>query len=314
MKLRDFAYYRTGGRCQAFYEPRSLEELAKIVTALTATQQKYFVLGGGSNSLVIDEDWPGAVIVFTRMKRIEVSGNEIVCEAGADNSDVVRKALEAELFGLSWMYRLPGQIGGTVRMNARCYGGEISQVVKRVDTVLPDGTIRSFTPSEGIFRAYKDTLFMSNQAIIAQVVIGLEKGDPKIIRQQMDFCEQDRIRKGQFTYPSCGCVFKNDYGVGVPSGMLLDHASVHRLSHDRVQINPKHANFVFNKGASSRDILEITLRMRELVYQEFGVWLEYEMEVLGQLPHDLQIKMKETRPAQWNEVKLEELRQDFRKK
>ena len=27
---------------------------------------------------------------------------------------------------------LPGQIGASVRMNARCYGGEVSQIVKHV--------------------------------------------------------------------------------------------------------------------------------------------------------------------------------------
>ena len=130
----------------------------------------------------------------------------------------------------------------------------------------------------------------------------------------MDYCEQDRVRKGQFTFPSCGCVFKNDYSVGVPSGLLLEHAGVHKLSRDRVQINPKHANFVFNKGASSREIIETTLHMRELVYQEFGVWLEYEMEILGDLPADLKTKIVEKRSPDRNEEKLSEIRRQFHKK
>ncbi len=314
MKLRDFAYYRTGGRCQALYEPKSIADLAKIVSALAATQQKYFVLGGGTNSLVLDEDWSGAVIIFSRMKRIEVNDNEIYCEAGADNSDIAKKALEAELIGLSWMYRLPGQIGGTVRMNARCYGGEISQVVTKIDAVLPDGQIKQYSSEDGVFRGYKDTLFMDNGAIIAGATIRLEKGDSKLVQQQMTYCEKDRIEKGQFTFPSCGCVFKNNYQVGIPSGMLLDRAGVHKLQHERVQINPKHANFVFNKGASSRDILEVTLRMRELVYQEFGVWLEYEMEILGDLPDDLKRKVQETRKPQWDEPRLSTLRQEFQRR
>ena len=63
--------------------------------------------------------------------------------------------------------------------------------------------------------------------------------------------------------------------------MLLDKAGVHKLSNDKVSINPKHANFVFNLNASSDDILDITTKMREAVYKKFGVWLEYEMEILG---------------------------------
>lgn len=311
MKLRDLAYYRTGGRCLAFYEPKNIQDLAKIVAALHATRQPYFVLGGGTNSLVLDEDWPGAVITFTRMKRLEVRGEKIFCEAGVENSDVAQAALGASLEGAAWMYRLPGQSGGTVRMNARCYGGEISQIATVVDTVLRDGTIRSFSVDEGIFKGYKDTLFMENGAIIAGVTLQLKSGDKAAIDAQMRFCEADRIKKGQFTHPTCGCVFKNDYSVGVSSGLLLDKAGAHGLSHETVMINPQHANFVYNMGAQSREILEMSFRMRELVYKEFGVWLQYEMEILGALPMDLQSKLEEHRPYAPKEDKLKALREEF---
>ncbi len=314
MKLRDLAYYRTGGRCRALYEPKSIEDLSRIVLALRATQQKYFVLGGGTNSLVLDEDWPGAVIIFSRMKQIEVRENTIYAEAGADNTDVAKAALEAGLDGIAWMHRLPGQIGGTVRMNARCYGGEISQVSTEVHTVLADGSIRIYQNSEGIFRGYKDTLFMDNGAIVAATVLKLEPGIRGSIETRMKFYEQDRTNKGQFHYPTCGCVFKNDYNVGVPSGMLLDKAGAHKLSKDSVALNPQHANFVYNRGAGSHEIIEMTLAMRELVYREFGVWMEYEMEILGELPLDLQKKILEKRSSRPQEEKLQALRTLFHKK
>ncbi|WP_176736237.1 UDP-N-acetylmuramate dehydrogenase [Oligoflexus tunisiensis] len=314
MKLRDLAYYRTGGRCQALYEPKNIEDLSRIVQALHATRQRYFVLGGGTNSLVLDEDWPGAVIVFRRMKKIEVRGTSLYVEAGADNTAVSQAALEAKLEGVAWMNRLPGQIGGTVRMNARCYGGEISQVTREVHTVLPDGSIRVYTAADGIFRGYKDTLFMDNGAIVAAAVLQLEEGVRGSIETRMKFYEQDRMNKGQFHYPTCGCVFKNDYSVGVPSGMLLDKAGAHKLSRPEVALNPQHANFVYNKGASSRDILELTLAMRDLVYQEYGVWLEYEMEILGELPADLKARVQDKKPARFQESKLEPLRALFQKK
>jgi UDP-N-acetylmuramate dehydrogenase len=314
LKLRDLAYYRTGGRCHALYEPKTIDDLSRIVQALHATQQKYFVLGGGTNSLVLDEDWPGAVIAFRRMQKIEVQGTRIYAEAGADNTDVAKAALDAKLDGVAWMHRLPGQIGGTVRMNARCYGGEISQVAREVHTVLPDGSIRIYSAADGIFRGYKDTLFMNNGAIVAAAVLELQEGVRGSIETRMQFYEQDRVKKGQFLYPTCGCVFKNDYTVGVPSGMLLDKAGAHKLSRSEVALNPQHANFVYNKGTGSRDILELTLAMRELVYREYGVWMEYEMEILGELPADLKARVDEKRPAQLRMEKLEPLRALFQKK
>lgn len=314
MKLRDLAYYRTGGRCQALYEPKDTEDLAKIVKALHETKQRYFVLGAGTNSLVMDEDWAGAVIVFSKMKALRRDKERLTCEAGVDNTAIAQAALQAGLGGASWMNRLPGQIGATVRMNARCYGGEISEIVTEVKAVLPDGTLKTYQLSDKIFKGYKDTLFMENGAIVAEVTLALRDGDVAAIAEHMRFCEEDRISKGQFVHPTCGCVFKNNYAVGVPSGMLLDKAGAHSLSTDKAALNPKHANFVFNKGATSRDILELTLKMRELVYQTYGVWMEYEMEMLGELPSDLIGRITEIRPQIFQEQKIAPLRAVFQQK
>lgn len=314
MKLRDLAYYRTGGRCQALYEPKNIDDLAQIITALHATKQRYFILGGGTNSLVMDEDWSGAVIVFSRMKSVRRDRDRLICEAGVENTAIAQAALQAGLGGASWMNRLPGQIGATVRMNARCYGGEISEIVTEVKAVLPDGSLKTYHLSDKIFKGYKDTLFMENGAIVGEVTLALRDGDVAAIAEHMRFCEEDRIAKGQFVHPTCGCVFKNNYAVGVPSGMLLDKAGAHALSSDKAALNPKHANFVFNKGATSRDILELTLKMRELVYQTYGVWMEYEMEMLGDVPTDLKIKVDEQRPQVFQESKIAPLRAVFQKK
>lgn len=154
---------------------------------------------------------------------------------------------------------------------------------------------------------------MDNGAIVATAVLELQEGMRGSIETRMQFYEQDRVKKGQFLYPTCGCVFKNDYTVGVPSGMLLDKAGAHKLSRPEVALNPKHANFVYNKGAGSRDILELTLAMRELVYREYGVWMEFEMEILGDLPADLKARVEEKRLNQLRTDKLEPLRALFQK-
>ncbi len=312
-QLKDLAYYRTGGECQTLHEPESAAELAAIMTRIHAEKTPYFVLGGGTNSLVLDEYFPGAVIVFTRMKAVRVEGNTIVAQAGAENTEVAHAALDHSLAGVSWMNRLPGQVGATVRMNARCYGGEMSQVVTRVTAVLPTGEIKTYTPADGIFKGYKDTLFMDNGAIITEAALTLQPGNASDIKKHMLFCEEDRIKKGQFQYPTCGCVFKNDYKVGVPSGMLLDRAEARMLNQSKVALNPHHSNFVYNKGAGSGDILEFTFAMQDLVYREFGVWMEYEMEILGALPSALQKRVKELRPQRIDEKRIEPLRAEFQK-
>ena len=312
MQLKNYAYYGTGGSCRVLHEPQSIDELSTILKKINADRVPYFILGAGTNSLVLDHPFPGDVIIFSKMKTIRREGHSLVCGAGADNTEVCVAALNAGLSGISWMNRLPGQIGATVRMNARCYGGEISQVTTSVRAVLPDGSIKHYTPADGIFKGYKDTLFMDNGAVIAEATLSLTPGDANIIREHMDFCMSDRIAKGQFDFPTCGCVFKNNYAVGIPSGMLLDQADARRLNTPLVALNPQHCNFVYNKGAGSEDILRFTLGMQELVYQEFGVWMEYEMEILGQLTPEQLKRVQEVRPQRFHEAKLEPLRNRFR--
>ncbi|MEY4632390.1 MAG: hypothetical protein RIQ81_2510 [Pseudomonadota bacterium] len=319
--LSELAYYRTGGACGKLYLPESIDELKSAVREIHSLSLPFFVLGGGTNSLVCDDPWPGAVIALARMQGLRLLDSKdhkdrttIFCEAGVDNSHFARFAVAHGLTGAGWMYRLPGQMGGTVRMNARCYGGEISQIVRRITCVDMNGHVVIHDDPSKVFHGYKDTSFMKTGEIVAAVEIELAPGDVKATQELMKFCEDDRVMKGQFLHPSCGCVFKNDYSVGVPSGMLLESAGVKGMRHGGAVVSPWHANFVFNEGATSRDILEMTLKMREVVYQKFGVWLEYEMEVLGQMPADLAGKITEVRQRKADTPELDQLRQKFQKR
>lgn len=309
MLLKDFLYYKTGGRCAELCEPTGVGELAETVRRLHAANTAFIPVGGGTNSLFTDEDYPGAVISFRNMQKLEFSGKHVHVGAGVENTFFSEAAFKHNLAGAGWMNRLPGQIGGTVRMNARCYGGEISQIVKEVTTVTTSGVIKKYHDPAAMFHGYKDTIFMKNGDLVAEVVIELKEGDMQEVRKKMDFCASDRISKGQFTYPSCGCVFKNNYSVGVSSGILLEESGVKSMKHGGAEVNPAHANFVFNISASSRDILELSLQMREAVWSRFGVWLEYEMEILGVVPSDLHARLFEQRAASPKDDLLKPLRE-----
>lgn len=310
MLLKDISYYKTGGTADNIFAPADIDELSRELKAIRENNVPCFILGAGSNSLVMDDHWPGTVLLCNNLNDIEVNKEIVRVQAGVENTQFVEACLNNELEGVSWMNYLPGQIGSTVRMNARCYGGEISQIVESVTAVNKSGKVKTYRGS-GVFHGYKDTVFMENGNIVAEVTFKLSKGNPGDIQNHMDFCRSDRESKHQFMYPSCGCVFKNDYTVGIPSGMLLEDAGVRQLSNESVEISPYHANFVFNKGAAARDILSISLDMRDLVYEKFGVWLEFEMELLGVVPEDLKRRASETKTQKFSQKELEPLRQKF---
>lgn len=305
--IKPYAYYQTGGTCDVLYEPQSVDELVQAVKEIKKDKQKYFVLGGGTNSLVSDQHFPGAVIVCKGLSTLQARGSMLVAGAGVDNTAVAHLALQQGLAGAAWMNRLPGQIGGTVRMNARCYGGEIGQICTKVTVVAPDGEIKTYQ-DPSVFRGYKDTVFMRSDEIIVSAELTLKPGNKTEIETKMRFCESDRVGKGQFDWPTCGCVFKNDYSVGVSSGILLDEAGGKTLKNGRIAINPHHANFVYNKGGGSLDVLDMTFKMRELVFKKFGVWMAYEMEILGDVSDDLKEQLETVRAGPMNEALLAPLR------
>lgn len=312
--LKDFAYYRTGGTCDLLCAPESVDELAEHVREIQRRKLPMQLLGGGTNSLVLDGHYPGAFVVFSKMNDVKLEGAKITAGAGVDNSVIPALALGHGLAGASWMNGLPGQLGGTVRMNARCYGGEISQIVKKVTTVTRQGEIKIYV-DPAMFRGYKDTVFMENGDLVARVEIVLEAGgDPVEIQKKMLFCRGDREAKHQYDYPSCGCVFKNDYAVGVSSGILLDEAGAKKLKHKQAEVSVHHANFLFNKGTTSDAILEASVQMREMVYARFGVWMDYEMEILGDLPPALRVSVTQKRPARWREPEFQALLDPLRKR
>lgn len=311
--LKDYSYYNTGGKCKYLLAPKDSSELVNYVKKINEEKLRYFILGAGSNSLVSDNYFDGAVIVFSEMKKTNISGSTIYIDSGVSNTEVSELALKYGLSGASWMNRLPGQFGATVRMNARCYGGEISQIVKEIFVVTMNGEKKSYEAKD-VIHGYKDTLFMTNDDIIVGASIELQPGHKKEIKEKMDFCEKDRESKKQFDFPSCGCVFKNDYSVGVPSGLMLENAKVKDISIGNASVSPSHANFVFNKGASSSEILSLTLEMRDKVWDQFGVWLEYEMELLGDFsPKEIK-KIKEKRKHSINHTVLDPVLASFRNK
>ena len=99
------------------------------------------LIGHGSNLVVRDGGIRGLVIRVCRgMREITVSGNILRAQAGAMLTALAMAAAEQSLGGLVFASGIPGTVGGGVYMNAGAYGGEMSQVVTRVEGLCMDGT------------------------------------------------------------------------------------------------------------------------------------------------------------------------------
>ena len=73
-------------------------------------------------------------------------------------------------------------------------------------------------------------------------------------------------------------------GRGRTAGQLLEAAGCRGLQVGGARLSPKHANFVENAGeATTADILALMAEARRRVHERFGVVLEPEVQILGEV-------------------------------
>ena len=283
VSLASRSYYGIGGRARFLAHPGSPAELADLLLWNKEYQLPLAIMGKGSNILFSDSLFPGIVISLDRMQRMFwISDDELWCEAGADNTLIAEELLKSGRGGGAWLYRLPGQIGSTVRMNARCFGGEISAVTRGIQTMTIEGRLQWQTPDE-VFHGYKQTSLMDNPEIVVAVLLHFpETGAQEEIKYTMDGYLEERTKKHHFDFPSCGSTFKNNYDAGRSSGTIFEELGFKGRREGGAMVSEHHANFIFNKGgATASDVLRLAAEMKTAAQKEADIQLDLEVQCIG---------------------------------
>jgi len=279
--LAPYTHYRIGGPARDLWFPETTDELADLVRTLASEGTPYFVLGGGTNVLVGDGVWNGAVVITTELDSIEPGADTLTCGAGLDASRVAEIARDHGMTGLEFLYLLPGSIGGAVAGNARFDEISVSDVLVAVTTVHPEHGVRNFEAGEIDFR-YKHTGIVQDGWTIADVTLRWRPGDRSRIARRMETIERFREEKQHFSDPSCGCIYKNDYERNIRVGRLLDSLGIKGERVGDAVVSQFHANFIVNTGhATARDVLDLMERIERRVREETGIELEREVRLYG---------------------------------
>ena len=162
-------------------------------------------------------------------------------------------------------------------MNAGAYDGEMSQVVRAVVCLTPNGETCRVTE---LGFGYRHSLFDDGSRLILRVEFALQPGDPAAIRGRMDELIRRRREKQPLEYPSAGSTFKRP--PGGYAAALIDQCGLKGLRVGGAQVSEKHAGFLINLGgASCADIVALMDKVRDEVYRRTGVELEPEVKTLG---------------------------------
>lgn len=268
--------FRTGGPAELFLEIKSLSEIQKLLTFFCESGTKYFVVGNGSNLLVDDDGYDGAILhIADGFRGICVAEEKITAQSGALLGRLASAALEHSLTGLEFASGIPGSVGGGVLMNAGAYGGEMSQVVRMVKGFTPEGKEVTFTNDKLDF-SYRSSILKKEKIVVTEVEFGLSGGMRKEISAKMaDFAERRRTKQ-PLEYPSAGSIFKRPEGYF--AGKLIMDAGLRGARIGGAQVSEKHCGFIINRGgATTADIRRLMANIQKTVQEQFGVELEPEV-------------------------------------
>lgn len=272
--------FRVGGPAEYFLTVNTAEELRSVMACLREEGMPYFLLGNGSNLLVGDRGYRGAVVRLGGIfETVEAQDGTIRAGAGASLALTARRAMENGLCGMEFASGIPGTLGGAVRMNAGAYGGEMSMLVRSVDIMDEQGNVRTLDHKEMAF-GYRTSVIKSSPWTVLGASLVLEKGDREEIAAQMQRLAQQRREKQPLEFPSAGSTFKRPEGNF--AGKLIMDAGLRGYSRGGAQVAQKHCGFIVNKGnATAADIVGLIREVAEKVQEKFGVTLEPEVIFLG---------------------------------
>ena len=239
------------------------------------------MIGNGSNLLVSDDGISGVVIELGKpASAIAVEGTRITAQAGAMLAKVANEAALAGLTGMEFASGIPGTVGGAVFMNAGAYGGEMSQIVRAVTVLTPEGEEKQL-PAEELDLGYRHSCVEEKGYIILSAILELTSGSREAIRARMEELKQQRIAKQPLEYPSAGSTFKRPEGYF--AGKLIMDAGLAGYTVGGAMVSDKHCGFVVNKGgATAADVVAVMRHVRDEVERQFGVTLEAEVRKLGE--------------------------------
>jgi len=270
-----------GGPARWLAQPRTIGALERVVAWAAERGLPVVPIGLGSNLLAADAGVDGLVVRLTgELVAVEIRGEVLVAGGGAANAVCLHRARAAGLGGFEFACAIPGTAGGGVRMNAGAYGSDWSQVLTRALVVDPAGA--GWLTLRELELGYRHSALGPGQ-VVAQVEFTLSPRPSAEVKRVV--AELNRQRKA--TQPTnkrtFGSVFKNPaHKLG--AGRMLEQCGLKGYRVGGAQISPVHANFIENTGdATATDALALMAEARRRALERFGVELQREVELVGDL-------------------------------
>ena len=282
--MKKHTSFKIGGNADFFVSVKTIEELKQ---ALFYAKQKHIpttIIGNGTNILVSDSGIRGIVIKIDIQKfDLKEENDYIEISVGSGNKmmALATQLKKQEISGFEQLSGIPGTIGGAIYMNAGAYGKEMKDIVVSTRCMNMKGEIIELSNEEQKFE-YRSSVFNTKEYIIIEAKLKLKKGKKEDIELQMNEYLNQRKEKQPLEYPSAGSTFKRQEGI--ITAKLIDECGLKGYKIGGAMVSEKHAGFIVNIGdATAKDVLELIKYVKDEVYKKYGVKIEEEVKVVGEL-------------------------------
>ncbi|OGL71223.1 UDP-N-acetylenolpyruvoylglucosamine reductase [Candidatus Uhrbacteria bacterium RIFCSPLOWO2_01_FULL_53_9] len=304
--LSQFSHYAVGGPARYVVEAKTSEEVEALVAAAQEHHVPWVVLGGGTNILPSDHGFDGLVIrMANRSVQLDAANARVTAEAGALASSVARKTADAGLSGLEWAISLPGTMGGAVRGNAGCFGGEVKDTFLHA-WVLDPNTGKMSERKRAWFKfGYRESRVKHESGIVLRATFQLIERPVEETKEKVNYVLNCRLTSQPKNAKCAGCAFKNfEYERGdeikklrgevadipqnfidqkrIPAGWLIERADLKGTRVGGAYISEEHGNFLINDGTATADhIAQLIALVKTRVRDRFGIQLQEEVQYIG---------------------------------
>src|SRR5699024_9611304 len=192
--------------------PKSVEEIKNIVISCNQEEIPLLIIGNGSNLLVRDKGIRGVVLKIAKnFNKVEIIGDKAIAQSGVLLSGFSKKLLKNELTGFEFASGIPGTLGGAVTMNAGAYGGEMKDVVEKIEVIDKEGNIYEIQ-GEDMRLGYRTSIVQEENLIVLTATMQFQKGKYDGIKAIMDDLDYRRKSKQPLNCASAGSTFRRPEG------------------------------------------------------------------------------------------------------
>jgi len=275
--LSKLTWFQTGGKAEILFIPKDLLDLQFFLKNIKNTSIN--IIGGGSNLLIRDGGIKGIVIKLgPGFDFVNLKKKYILCGASVKNINLSNKMTKRKIKGYEFLSTIPGTIGGSIFMNAGCFGREIKNLVKSVIVLDKKGNLIELNKNSINFK-YRSSGINKNYFIVAtklKISKGNETNIRKIIKKFLNLRKKTQPNK----VLTGGSTFINPKRK--KAWKLIKDAGCENMFVGGAKISDKHSNFLVNTGsANSKDLETLGNKIRSKVFKKTGEKLDWEIKRIG---------------------------------